>query len=71
MNRREILSGMLALTGIVVSSTVLSGTQSANANQAMERFSQQGGNFSWKPQKLDPNEVAQLAHAAYHHQGFG
>lgn len=36
-----------------------------------ERFKQNGGDFSWKPQKLDPVEVQAVAHAGFWHQGFG
>ncbi len=70
MNRREMLGGMLALGGVFASSAIVANAQSENP-KTMQRFEQQGGDFSWIPQKLDPNEVAQLAHAAYHHKGYG
>ena len=35
-----------------------------------ERFKQSGGDFSWRPQKLDPSEVAAVAHAGFWHQGY-
>lgn len=37
----------------------------------VQRFAQVGGDFSWKPHKLDAAEVAKLAHDGYHHQAYG
>ena len=41
------------------------------AGQLGERFKQTGGDFSWKPHKLDLAEVAAVAHAGFWHQGYG
>jgi len=45
-------------------------TPAPAAGQLGERFAQNGGDFSWKPQKLDPVEVAAVAHAGFWHQGY-
>jgi hypothetical protein len=42
----------------------------AAAAQLGKRFEQNGGDFSWKPHKLDPVEVAAVAHAGFWHQGY-
>ena len=39
--------------------------------QLGERFKQNGGDFAWKPHKLNPVEVATVAHAGFWHQGYG
>jgi hypothetical protein len=46
-------------------------TAAPAAAQDGTRFSQNNGDFSWKPQKLDPVEVAAVAHAGFWHQGYG
>ena len=40
------------------------------AGQLGERFKQNGGDFSWEPQKLDPLEVGVVAHTGFWHQGY-
>ena len=73
MNRRDVLGG---LGGLVVGGAVagLLGTQAnaAETKPAMDgkRFMQAGGDFGWKPHKLDPKECADVAYDAYWHKGY-
>ena len=74
MNRRAVLGG---LAGLLVAGGMGSTVQAAEAKKeeakkdAGGRFAQAGGDFSWKPQKLDFKEVQDVAHAGYHHKGYG
>ena len=75
-NRRNILGvmgGVMAggaIAGLVT--PVLSAPAAPPAAAKFgERFKQAGGDFSWKPQKLDPVEVSAVAHAGFWHQGYG
>ncbi len=70
MNRRKVLSGIVSLGGIIAAGGFAE-VAKAGTQGKMERFAQQGGDFSWKPHMLDPSQVATLAHAAYHHKGYG
>ena len=69
LNRRTVLAG---LGGLVVGSAggAMDGVRSVAAAPA-ERFAQSGGDFGWQPRKLDLDEVASVAHAGYHHKGYG
>ncbi len=69
MNRREMLGGMLAVGGVVASSVFIA--DKVKKEGKMGRFEQQGGDFSWTPQRLDLDEVATLAHEAFHYKGYG
>jgi len=65
-----------AMAGLVVpalAATAPNAVQAVTpaATQLGERFKQNGGDFSWKPQKIDPVEVAAVAHAGFWHQGYG
>jgi len=57
-----------AIAGLVV--PALAAT-AANTDKLGERFKQNGGDFSWKPHKLDPAVVAEVAHAGFWHKGYG
>jgi hypothetical protein len=63
------VAGLIAPT---LAATPLEGNLAAApvAGLLGERFKQNGGGFSWKPQKLDPAEVAAVAYAAFWHQGY-
>ena len=58
-----------AIAGLIT--PTLAATAAPAAGQLGERFKQSGGDFSWKPQKLDPVEVGAVAHAGFWHQGYG
>lgn len=71
LNRRTVLAG---LGGLFVGSfadnsirTIALAATPAKSN----RFEQIGGDFSWKPQRLDIDEVAKVAHEGFHHKGYG
>ena len=36
----------------------------------MQRFQQAGGDFGWKPHKLDVEAVQKVAYEAYHNKGY-
>ena len=77
LSRRAMLGG---LGGLVVGGAV-AGLTGGVAHAAGEvkpatpaetkRFAQIGGDFSWKPHKLDLGEVAKVAHEGYHYKGYG
>ncbi len=69
MDRRKVLGGIVTLGGLIATGG-MTGMACAQETK-MQRFAQQGGDFSWKPHTLEPKEVAVLAHAAYHHKGYG
>lgn len=76
MNRRALLGG---LGGLVVGGAVagLTGSvvQAAETQKTetfkLTRFGELTKPFSWQPHKLDLKEVGSVAHAGFHHQGFG
>lgn len=79
LSRRTVLG---SLGGLVVGGAVaglVGNVAAAEKKQAViqpapvavERFAQVGGDFSWKPHMLNPDEVATVAHAGYHHKGYG
>ena len=72
-NRRNVLGlmGGAVAGGVLVGLGTHSLAGSASAAEASGRFQQSGGDFSWKPHKLDPVEVAAVAHAGFWHQGYG
>ncbi len=70
MNRRKVLGGIVGLGGMIAAGC-FTDVAKAEAKEKMQRFAQLGGDFSWKPHKLDPSQVASLAHAAYHYKGYG
>lgn len=67
--------GGLALGGLLVGASERSFAAQAAVDAAKTpaggRFAQAGGDFSWKPQKLDLNEVEAVAHAGFHYKGYG
>ena len=70
-SRRKVLAGLGGLVaGGLVSNTVQQSALAASATK-MNRFEQIGGDFSWKPQVLDLDEVARVAHQGFHHKGYG
>ncbi len=78
LSRRKMLGGLVGLGGLVVAAAnslheVPDGKNDILAGLPGEkkRFEQQGGDFSWKPRKLDLDEVARVAHAGFHYQGYG
>ncbi len=71
MNRRNVLRSFAAIGGLITVSGLASMASESGEPKKMKRFEQMGGDFSWKPQRLDLEEVSHLAHAAYHHNSFG
>lgn len=76
MNRRALLGGLGGLVvGGSVAGLVGSVAQAAEAPKPetfkLTRFGEATKPFSWQPHKLDVKEVATVAHAGFHHQGFG
>ncbi len=62
-----------ALGGVAAGSALLTAAGNAQAAQApggMQRFQQAGGDFGWKPHKLDPKEVADVAYEGYWHKDY-
>ena len=76
-SRRNVLGlmgGVMAggaIAGLITPAVAASRQAAAPAAQLGARFKQNGGDFSWKPHKLDPVEVAAVAHAGFWHQGYG
>ncbi|MEG2172881.1 MAG: hypothetical protein RRY29_06440 [Desulfovibrionaceae bacterium] len=75
MNRRALLGGLGGLVvGGSVAGLVGSVAQAAEKPKAqscqLTRFGE-AKPFSWTPHKLDLKEVGTVAHAGFHHQGFG
>lgn len=68
-DRRNLLCGLggLAVGGIL-------GAQAPTLAHAdtgtFTRFQQEGGDFSWQPHKLDPDESAMISYEAYWHKGY-
>lgn len=75
MHRRAVLGGLGGLVvGGSVAGLVGSVAQAAEAPKGafkLTRFGEATAPFSWKPHKLDLKEVASVAHAGFHHKGFG
>lgn len=72
-SRRTVLAGF---GGLVAGSVVanMAGTTSlvhAADNTKMPRFAQPGGDFTWTPHKLDPDECARVAYEGYYYKGYG
>ena len=75
-SRRKVLGlmGGVAVGGALSGfglSALAAAPQKSAAAQLGKRFEQTGGDFSWKPHKLDPAEVAAVAHAGFWHKGYG
>ena len=80
-DRRALLGGLGGLAiGCAVAgltgSLARAGTGSGAAEtRRFTRFSQQGGDFSWTPRKLDPDECAPVAYDGFWHNlnacGYG
>ncbi len=80
LGRRQVIGGLggLAVGGAVAG---LIGDAANAAEKTPEvkpatpgevkRFSQVGGDFGWKPHKLDPKESADIAYDGYWHKGYG
>ncbi len=72
-NRRQLLCG---LGGLAVGSAVTGLVAPAFAAEAPKierpagRFAQVGGEFGWKPHKLDPKEGAPICYDAYWYKGY-
>lgn len=76
LNRRALLGGLGGLVvGGSVAGLVGSVAQAAESKKAesfkLTRFGEATKPFSWTPHKLDLKEVGTVAHAGFHHQGFG
>ncbi|MEG2140590.1 MAG: hypothetical protein RRY20_07375 [Bilophila sp.] len=86
MNRRALLGGLGGLVvGGSVAGLVGSFAHAAEAPKGnvpktdpskakpftLTRFGQSTPPFSWEPHKLDIKEVGTVAHAGYHHKGYG
>ena len=71
LDRRTLLCGLggLAVGGGLAA---LTGGESLAAGTAApgKRFEQVGGDFGWKPHKLDPAECAKVAYEAYWYKGY-
>ena len=74
-SRRAMLG---AMGGLAVGGTVaaLTGRAVADATPAMSdgkggHFMQMGGEFGWKPHKLDPKESMDVAYSGYWYKGYG
>lgn len=81
-DRRALLEGLggLAVGGAVAGlagNLALAGTApvAATETRRFTRFSQQGGDFSWLPHKLNPDECAPVAYDGFWHNlhacGYG
>ena len=78
LSRRAVLGGLAGLGGLMVGGG-LNLANAADAKQAVKpatpaetkRFAQVGGDFSWKPQKMDLKQVAEVGHAGFHYKGYG
>lgn len=77
LNRRQLLCGL----GGVAAGTAVAGLIGSVANAAesavkkptegeVKRFAQVGGEFGWKPHKLDPAECAKVAYDGYWYKGY-
>lgn len=80
LSRRAVLGGLAGLGGLVMGGAVAGAVaHAADAKKDIakptpeqtKRFAQQGGDFSWKPHKLDLDEVGAVAHAGFHYKGYG
>ena len=74
-SRRMILGAMggLAIGGTLAGAGVAFGRDNPPAadDVKQQRFSQIGGDFGWKYQKLDPAASAPIAYDGYWHKGYG
>ena len=68
-----LIVGSLATTALHKSNSKTEGVKATPATDAgkPKRFEQIGGDFSWKPQILDIDEVEKVAHQGFHHKGYG
>ncbi|HJA79756.1 C-GCAxxG-C-C family protein [uncultured Desulfovibrio sp.] len=68
LSRRQLMFGI----GGLAAGTALAGMagQAIAASEKMTRFAQAGGDFGWKPHKLDPKECAAVAYEGYWHKGY-
>lgn len=74
VSRRVLLAGLGSLVvGGLVNNGVHKNALAANPPNSAKskRFEQMGGDFSWKPHKLDLDEVLSVGHAGFHHKGYG
>lgn len=70
ISRRKVLSAFAGMGGLILASGA-NKLAIAKTEAPMERFAQQGGDFSWQPQKLKLAEVEALGHQAFHYKGYG
>ena len=72
LDRRQLICGLGgAVCGAACASVIPSVAQAADTPQGeFKRFVQMGGDFSWKPHKLDVKEVQKLAYEAYYNKGY-
>lgn len=81
LNRRALLGGLGglvvggAVAGLAGSAAVAGQSLPSGHAGTMRRFSQQGGDFSWTPRTLDPDECAPVAYEGFRHNlhacGYG
>ncbi|HMM40036.1 MAG TPA: C-GCAxxG-C-C family protein [Desulfovibrio sp.] len=72
MDRRTALFSIGGVAAALAAGSVVgTAAYGGNVNSKMERFSQQGGDFGWKPYKLDPEECAKVAYDGYWYKGYG
>lgn len=69
ISRRQMLAGIAGFVAVANVDKIV--PSSAFSGEKMERFAQQGGDFSWKPHKLDIKEVEDVAYEGYYHKGYG
>lgn len=71
LNRRQILCGLGGIACGAACAGLINPKEDAHAaSEKMQRFQQAGGNFGWKPHKLDVEAVQKVAYEAYHNKGY-
>ena len=71
LNRRQILCGLGGIACGAACAGLINPKEDAHAaSEKMQRFQQAGGDFGWKPHKLDVEAVQKVAYEAYHNKGY-
>ena len=71
LNRRQILCGLGGIACGAACAGLINLKEDAHAaSEKMQRFQQAGGDFGWKPHKLDVEAVQKVAYEAYHNKGY-
>ncbi len=71
LNRRQILCGLGGIACSAACAGLINPKEDAHAaSEKMQRFQQAGGDFGWKPHKLDVEAVQKVAYEAYHNKGY-